>query len=444
MRTLLIEEYEAYIESFEAPYASGLRINSLKLSVDQFKNIVPFELEPIPWIDHGFYYDSKEQPAKHPYYYAGLYYIQEPSAMTPAHFLPIEEGDKVLDLCAAPGGKTTELGAKLKGTGLLISNDISASRAKALVKNIELFGITNALITSESPSKLSHYFVEYFDKILVDAPCSGEGMFRKDATMIKSWEQYGVDYYHQLQKEIIVEAAKMLKPGGYLLYSTCTFSPEENEGTLDYLLNQYPEFTVETLPQIQGFHRGRPEWINGREDLNHCIRIWPHKVKGEGHFIALLKKGNPNIEHNTSIDTKTNKSTTYTEFDLFVEENLNINLDSNRIQVIQDKVYLMPEDLPNLKGLRFLRTGWYLGDLKKKRFEPSQAFAMGLKKSEVNKTINFTKEQDEVIRYLKGETLHVEGQDGWQLITVDGYPLGWGKLNKGVLKNKYYSGWRWM
>jgi NOL1/NOP2/fmu family ribosome biogenesis protein/23S rRNA U2552 (ribose-2'-O)-methylase RlmE/FtsJ len=364
--------------------------------------------------------------------------------MTPAHFLPIEEGDKVLDLCAAPGGKTTELGAKLKGTGLLISNDISASRAKALVKNIELFGITNALITSESPSKLSHYFVEYFDKILVDAPCSGEGMFRKDATMIKSWEQYGVDYYHQLQKEIIVEAAKMLKPGGYLLYSTCTFSPEENEGTLDYLLNQYPEFTVETLPQIQGFHRGRPEWINGREDLNHCIRIWPHKVKGEGHFIALLKKGNPNIEHNTSIDTKTNKSTTYTEFDLFVEENLNINLDSNRIQVIQDKVYLMPEDLPNLKGLRFLRTGWYLGDLKKKRFEPSQAFAMGLKKSEVNKTINFTKEQDEVIRYLKGETLHVEGQDGWQLITVDGYPLGWGKLNKGVLKNKYYSGWRWM
>ncbi|MDI9488797.1 MAG: RsmB/NOP family class I SAM-dependent RNA methyltransferase, partial [Bacillota bacterium] len=225
MRNLLGDEYEEYLKCYHKPYYGGIRVNTLKLSPEEFENLCPFSIKKIPWIPNGYFYDTNEQPARHPYYYAGLYYIQEPSAMTPASLLPVKPGEKVLDLCAAPGGKSTELGAKLQGKGLLVSNDISNSRAKALLKNIELFGIKNAYVLSESPNRLAEHFPQYFDKILVDAPCSGEGMFRKSPSIMKNWEQYGVDYYNKLQKEIIIYAAKMLKPGGMMLYSTCTFSP---------------------------------------------------------------------------------------------------------------------------------------------------------------------------------------------------------------------------
>ena len=214
MESLLGEEYKDFLQSYRKPYYGGMRVNTLKLSPEEFEHLSPFSVRKIPWVNNGYYYDTKEQPARHPYYHAGLYYIQEPSAMTPASLLPVEPGDMVLDLCAAPGGKSTDLGAKLKGEGMLVSNDISNSRAKALLKNIELFGITNALVLSEAPNKLSEYFNNAFDKILVDAPCSGEGMFRKSPAVIKNWEQYGVEYYNKLQKEIIIFAAKMLKPGG--------------------------------------------------------------------------------------------------------------------------------------------------------------------------------------------------------------------------------------
>ncbi len=210
MKELLKEEYEDYLKCFEEKHYSGLRVNTLKITPEEFEQICPFEIKRIPWIENGYYYDAKDvQPARHPYYYAGLYYIQEPSAMTPANLLPITPGDKVLDLCAAPGGKSTELAAKLKGEGILVANDISNSRAKALLKNIELFGVQNAVVVSEAPGKLVQYFEGYFDKILVDAPCSGEGMFRKSSTIMKNWEQYGVDYYNKLQKEIILQAAKI-------------------------------------------------------------------------------------------------------------------------------------------------------------------------------------------------------------------------------------------
>ena len=142
--------------------------------------ICPFEITPVPWTDNGFYYDGERlSPAKHPYYSAGLYYLQEPSAMTPASRLPVEPGDKVLDLCAAPGGKATELGARLKGEGLLVANDISSSRAKGLLKNIEVFGIGNVAVLCEEPGKMENCFQEFFDKILIDAPCSGRSEERR-------------------------------------------------------------------------------------------------------------------------------------------------------------------------------------------------------------------------------------------------------------------------
>ena len=235
MQGLLGDEYEDFLASYNNEYMRGIRCNTLKVTPEVFEKTVPFVSGKIPWTENGYYTNEEEQPAKHPYYFAGLYYIQEPSAMLPAALLDVKPGDRVLDLCAAPGGKTTELGAKLKGKGMLVSNDISASRAKALVKNVELFGIKNAVVVSEAPEKLAERFEGYFDKILVDAPCSGEGMFRKVHSIAKNWEQYGSQYYADIQRTVLPAAVKMLRPGGMMLYSTCTFSREEDEEAVRWI-----------------------------------------------------------------------------------------------------------------------------------------------------------------------------------------------------------------
>ncbi|MDF2944351.1 MAG: hypothetical protein K0S01_3209 [Herbinix sp.] len=462
MRELMGEEYEEYLQCYSKPHFGGLRVNTLKTTPEEFESICPFSIKRIPWVKNGYYYDTNQQPSKHPFYYAGLYYIQEPSAMTPASLLPINKGDKVLDICAAPGGKSTELGAKLGGDGILITNDISNSRAKALLKNVELFGIRNSVVLSEAPNKLVEYFPEYFDKILIDAPCSGEGMFRKSPSIIKNWEQYGVEYYNKLQKDIILYAAKMLKPGGYMLYSTCTFSPEENEGTISYLMEQYPEFhVVNSLPNsetrkafglsYEGFDTGKPDWVKGKEELKHCIRLWPHKIDGEGHFIALLhKEANFNMEHNASAPVSSNpmgkSKNILTDEALDFIKNLKFPIAQDRLVVHEERVYLLPDGLPNLKGLRILRQGLLLGEMKKLRFEPSQALASALLTSDYDKIIHLSIDDPNVIRYLKCESIELEGnyEDGWYLICVEEYPLGWIKIAKDNYKNKYLPGWRWV
>ena len=468
MKGLLGDEYQEYLQCYHKPHYGGIRVNTLKISPEEFEHLSPFSIRKIPWISNGYYYDTAEQPARHPYYYAGLYYIQEPSAMTPASLLHIEPGDMVLDICAAPGGKSTELGARLKGEGMLVSNDISNSRAKALLKNIELFGIRNALVLSEAPNKLADYFPQRFDKILVDAPCSGEGMFRKSPSIIKNWEQYGVDYYNKLQKEIIIFAARMLKPGGMMIYSTCTFSPEENEGTIAYLLKECPDMHVidplldkeernRLKISYEGFDRGRPEWVDGPEELKNCIRLWPHRINGEGHFIALLRKDSSGNDKNLDSRGRAanyfikNKNSLSDEAKEFLSNivpfiNLDSLVDQGRILIQNDRVYLVPELFEEMKGLRTLRQGLLLGEMKKKRFEPSQALANALRASDYASVINLSSKDSKVISYLKCETLTVAGDNpnGWQLISVDGYPLGWGKLTNNTLKNMYLAGWRWM
>ena len=452
MKYLLGAEYNNYLDCFDEPRHYGLRVNTAKISVEDFLKISPWPLEKIPWIHNGFYYDGENcQPAKHPYYFAGLYYLQEPSAMTPADRLPIEPGDKVLDVCAAPGGKATELGARLNGTGVLAANDLSNSRAKGLLKNIELMGIGNVLVLSEEPGKLIPYFTEYFDKILIDAPCSGEGMFRKDRKMIRAWEEHGPDYFARIQKSIITQAAQMLKPGGMILYSTCTFSPEENEQTIEYLLEQYPDFDVCEIEGYEGFACGMPEVTASKDKrLSRTVRIFPHRMKGEGHFLALLQKhAAADSDTLTASDVKSTTGRKKLPEDLtdFLAD-IRREFDPGRFDIRADKVYYMPEGLPALNGIRFLRTGLFLGELKKKRFEPSQAFAMNLKKEEYPRIIDLPVSDERVIKYLKGETLDVEDlvspkEKGWYLVCVDGYPLGFGKLAGQVLKNKYLPGWRW-
>ena len=451
MKRLIGDEYSEYLKCFDEPRHYGLRVNTAKISTEDFLKIAPWPLEPVPWIHNGFYYDGENcHPARHPYYFAGLYYLQEPSAMTPADRLPILPGDRVLDVCAAPGGKATELGARLNGTGILAANDLSSSRAKGLLKNIELMGIGNVLILSEEPGKLIPYFREYFDKILIDAPCSGEGMFRKDKKMIRAWEEHGPEYFSKIQKSIITQAAEMLKPGGMMLYSTCTFSPEENEQTIEYLLETHPEFDLCEMEGYEGFSSGMPETTASRDErLSRTVRIFPYRMKGEGHYLALLKKGGDEVTHTCDAlrSASPRKNILPGELDDFLRD-IKREFDPSRIDIRGDKVYYMPEGLPALNGVRFIRTGLLMGELKKKRFEPSQALAMNLKKEEYARTIDLSAEDERVIRYLKGETLDVEDlvsskEKGWYLVCVDGYPLGFGKLARQMLKNKYLPGWRW-
>lgn len=448
MKELLGNEFDSYIQCYEEKRWYGLRVNTKKISVEEFKKICPFHIEPIPWIENGFYYDGETvQAAKHPYYFAGLYYLQEPSAMTPANRLPIEPGDKVLDVCAAPGGKATELGAKLCGEGVLVANDISNSRAKGLLKNIEVFGIGNVLVLSEEPGKLESYFPEYFDKILIDAPCSGEGMFRKDKKMVKAWEEHGPEFFAKIQRSIVTQAARMLKPGGMILYSTCTFDPEENEGTVEYLKEQFPEFEIKDISPYEGFASGKPEMTKSKDaTFEKTVRIWPHKLRGEGHYLALLQKGEATEKVEKSIGKDKVKKVPE-EISAFFQ-NIDWEMDWSRLELYSEKVYYMPQGIPNVKGIRFLRTGLYLGDLKKNRFEPSQSLAMCLKKEEYKNCVSISADDERVIKYLKGETIDVDDlvsqkEKGWFLVLVDDYPLGWGKLSNGTLKNKYLPGWRW-
>ena len=447
MKDILKDEFPAYIACYDEPRYYGLRVNTNKISVEEFKKICPFEIRQIPWIENGFYYDGDHVvPSKHPYYFAGLYYLQEPSAMTPANRLPVEPGDRVLDVCAAPGGKATELGAKLEGTGVLVCNDISNSRAKGLLKNIEVFGIGNVLVLSEEPGKLESYFPEYFDKILIDAPCSGEGMFRKDKKMVKAWEEHGPEFFANIQKSIILQAARMLKPGGMMLYSTCTFDGRENEGMIEHLIETYPEFELLDMTPNEGFCPGKPELTkSGKEEFTKTVRIFPHRMQGEGHFLALLRKGNTEAIQEKKV-SKSGLKKLPDDLAAFLKD-ISWEIDASRLDIHGERVYYMPDDIPDVKGIRFLRTGLLLGELKKNRFEPSQALAMCLKKDEYQKIINLSVEDDRVRRYLKGETLEVDDlvkskDKGWYLLCVDGYPLGFGKLGNGMLKNKYLPGWR--
>ncbi|MCD8018473.1 MAG: RsmB/NOP family class I SAM-dependent RNA methyltransferase [Clostridiales bacterium] len=291
MKKLLGEEYEAFLRGYDRRRDFGLRVNTLKVTLEEFERIAPFPLKKIPWIPNGYFYEEGDAPARHPFYAAGLYYLQEPSAMTPASRLPVQPGDRVLDLCAAPGGKATALGAALQGQGLLVANDINTARARALLRNMELFGIANAFVTNEAPYILAERFPCYFDKIMVDAPCSGEGMFRKNPAVAEAWLEKGPEYFSQLQREIILHGADMLRPGGLMFYSTCTFSPAENERTITHLLRERPEMEVVPMEDYEGFSEGLTSFDGEAfdESCRLCRRIWPHKMDGEGHFMALLR-----------------------------------------------------------------------------------------------------------------------------------------------------------
>lgn len=446
-------EYEAYVRTFERHYLQGLRVNTAKISPAALLQRLGQDLKPVPWCPSGFYLDgSTADYSKLPEYAAGLFYLQEPSAMAPAAILPIEEGDKVLDLCAAPGGKSTQLAARLKGTGLLVANDISPSRARALLKNLELAGASGAVVTAEAPYRLSQRFPGYFNKILVDAPCSGEGMFHKEPAIMKNWEQYGNGYYAKMQREILPLAVDMLAPGGMFLYSTCTFSPSENEQIIEELLETHPELSLIPIHKVGGMADGLPEKsLSGREDLRFTARFWPHRAEGQGHFAALLQKAENAAIRPTASVTESKIVGAYNARDmelwqLWCEENLarpwrEVLPANGFFAKAGEKLLYNALSAPELSGLRILRNGVLLGELKKDRFEPSQAFAMLLEKGDCLREVDMPADDLRCKSYLRGESLRGDYKDGWTLMLCGGYSLGWGKAVQGVVKNKYGKGW---
>ncbi|HEY9061166.1 MAG TPA: RsmB/NOP family class I SAM-dependent RNA methyltransferase [Pseudobacteroides sp.] len=451
MRNLLgEEEYKQFMDSFNKPRFYGLRINTLKIKVEDFIKISPFKLVPIPWTRDGFYYSGDNSPGKHPYYHAGLYYIQEPSAMYPGFVANAKPGERILDLCAAPGGKSVQLAAGLEGKGILVSNDINADRVKALVKNIELCGIRNAIVTNETPDNLASRFGAFFDKVLVDAPCSGEGMFRKDEEAQRSWSNFKSDKCVLMQRDILESADKLLKPGGYMIYSTCTFSPEEDEMMISQFLQKHRDYTICGIPKCGGIDDGRPNWSDENGELIKTSRLWPHKLDGEGHFTAMLKKGEKDtLAHEKLGFTGKNTSSKVdinllNEFFKFTKENFNCEIDG-RFELMGNHLYCLPHETPSLDGLKIAKFGWYLGEFGKGKFNPSHSMVISLKKEDINNVMDLSSNSNEVLSYLKGETLIIEGQDnGLTCVCVDGYTLGWAKSNGGIVKNLYPKGWRRM
>lgn len=447
MQQMLGEEYQDFIRCMEQEPDRALRINTLKKreKSDRAAQDLPFLLTPVPWTDCGYYYDASCRPGKHVLHEAGVYYIQEASAMAPVVYLEARPGEKVLDLCAAPGGKSTQMAAAMQNEGILVCNEVYPARAKILSENIERMGIVNALVTNETPERLAERFLGYFDRVLVDAPCSGEGMFRKNEEAGKEWSQQNVALCAERQDAILDCAAGMLRPGGRMVYSTCTFAPQENEGSVSRFLKRHPEFAIIEAKKMSGMSSGVPKWGEEKtKGLEDTIRLWPHKLRGEGHFIAVLQKEGewtgevaskklsvhtPDLEKN-DCEAFVEFAQTYLKAELF-----------GKLLRYGEQLYLVPEQAPDIQKLKVLRPGLHLGTLKKNRFEPAHALALALSAQETAYSRELSME--EAAAWVRGEALRTEdGEKGWYLMSVEGYSIGWGKLAGGMLKNHYPKGLR--
>lgn len=449
MKKCLENAYEDFLTEYKKERVYGLRYNPLKIGKEELRSALLQEqiaLEQVAWAEEGFYYPPDAHPGKLPLHEAGAYYIQEPSAMIAVELLDPQPGENILDLCAAPGGKSTQIAGRMCAKGLLVSNEMIPQRAKILSRNIERMGIANAVVLNETPEHLARHFPLFFDRILVDAPCSGEGMFRKEPQACQEWSLAQVEVCAKRQREILAQAAGMLKPGGVLVYSTCTFAPQENAQNAQWFVQEYPEFTMEKSEQI-----------------------WPHLQRGEGHYAAKFcrqseasltgevlpgyKSGRKSERKKKQVQkghampgSKKAIQPFYEAFSDFcreylledIQKRIADRIESGQLTLFGDQLYLLPSGMGSLDGWKTERAGLQLGSCKKQRFEPSHALAMALHPGEVRQTL----ELEEPERFLRGETVKCDGWKGWTLVTVHGCSLGWGKASQGVLKNHYPKGLR--
>ena len=448
MQALLGEDYPAFEECYSQPSWAGLRVNTLKLSASQFQELSPFSLSPVPWCPSGFIVSPDAQPGKHPHHAAGLYYLQEPSAMAVAEILAPLPGERVLDLSAAPGGKATHLAALMHNQGFLVANEIHPTRVWDLTENLERFGVQIAAVTNETPERLATHFGASFDHVLLDAPCSGEGMFRKSEATRSQWTLEHVHSCALRQQDILQAASRMVKPGGTLVYSTCTFAPEENETVIGRFLQGHSDFVLNPPLERPSFAPGKPTWAPQYQHhpLERAVRIWPHHSVGEGHFIARLQRldgSAPPSSHPLGMFKTILPPSLARQFQTFITDTLSgIELNES-FSISGSYLYLLPDGLPDLGQLKTIHPGWWLGVFKKDRFEPSHAFALGLAASQAQRTLPLSSGDPALLAYLRGESLPSSGEDGWTLVTIDGFSIGWGKRVQNTLKNAYPHGLRW-
>ena len=447
MKAFLGNEWDDFLYSYDNNRFQALRFNTLKVQSPEermriLKTLKISSDKKVSWANEAYYFDENVRPGKHPYHEMGLYYIQEPSAMSAAALLAPKPGMRVLDLCAAPGGKSTQLATYLGDSGLLVSNEINTQRSRILSQNIERMGIKNAIVTNEDSFVLASHFPGFFNAIQVDAPCSGEGMFRKLPEAIEQWSMENVAICAERQKEILDNAAVMLKPGGTIVYSTCTFSKEENEDVIEYFLERHPDFTLEEME-----------------------RFWPHKVDGEGHFVAkLVRRGCVDTDLKADRKTKKNKNSKnrknetksaltkenmklLSEFlDETISENMAAWIKNSRLVMFGEQLYRLPDMEVDIKGLKVQRAGLHIGEFKKQRFEPSHSLALALKLNDAKNVVKLTCDNPQTIGFFNGQSVMLsdeqaaECKKGWALVCVDGYPAGWGKVNGAQVKNHYPKG----
>ncbi|SFQ44540.1 NOL1/NOP2/sun family putative RNA methylase [Lachnospiraceae bacterium XBB1006] len=436
MQNLLKEDYQAFIASMEGKRHYALRLNALKKEGADVEALLGLEHHCVLWEPLGRYYKEEDKPGKHALHEAGAYYIQEPSAMAPGAYLDAAPGEMILDLCAAPGGKTTQIAAAMQGQGVLISNEIHPARAKILSENVERMGICNCIVTNETPQHLTEIFHACFDRIMVDAPCSGEGMFRKNDEAGQQWSVENVKNCAARQAEILECAHEMLKSGGRLVYSTCTFAIEENEESIVRFIGRHPEYTIEKVPYYEGMSHG---FLPAEE----TIRLFPHKIEGEGHFVAVLKKNGEPLEEGSYPIEKSLPEKGIADYRQFEKEVLTKTI-TGTFLTFGEELYVAPKKCPAMKGLKVLRPGLHLGTRKKGRFVPAHALAHALEYSDLKQThrCNLLVGDERVEKYLHGETFLTSPCDGFVVLFVEKYPLGWGKYAGGMMKNHYPKGLR--
>lgn len=441
MQRLLGADFSAFCEALARRQARGLRVNPCRIDPAAFAAAAPFALTPVPWAAEGFFYADTARPGRHPYHEAGVYYIQEPSAMAVGALADAQPGETVLDLCAAPGGKTTHLAGRMGGRGLLVANEIHAGRAAVLAQSVERMGVCNCLVLNETPERLAAHYPGFFDKIIVDAPCSGEGMFRKQGNPAQDeWTPETPALCARRQADILDRAADMLRGGGTLVYSTCTFAPEENEGTLSRFLARHPDFSMVSCPApCAQFAPARPDWVeDGDPSVAAAFRLWPHRLDGEGHFAAVLRKGGAPQQQPAprgGADDADGRR--------LVLEQVRA-LPDGLVQRRGDRLYLLTDPrMCDTGRLRVRACGVALGTLRKNRLEPAHALAHALPLSAFRRVCDLPADDARVAGYLRGETFPWDGEKGWTAVAADGFVLGWGKCAGGVMKNHYPKGLRW-
>lgn len=439
MKTLLGDEYEDYIKSFDEPPVRAFRVNTDKISLADFEKINPFGNKKIPYVENGFYFDY-DGIGNHPYHHAGMVYVQEPAAMVPAECIEINPNWKILDLCAAPGGKSSQLKNKLGENGVLVSNEIVPSRCKILTGNMERMGFKNVVTTCMHPQKLVKMFPEnYFNMIMVDAPCSGEGMFRKEEIAIDEWTPENVKMCAERQAEILDCAAKMARLGGYIVYSTCTFSLEENEMTVDAFLQRHPGF--ELVPVNEKVRENTVDGIQFDgckcENIHYARRCYPHKTKGEGQFVAVLHYADSDTdsEHFFASIGKEKLDKTLVDF---LDDTL-VSYDKDFVQIYNgNPVYFTPE-FPVPRGV--FTCGVTIGEIRKNYVVPHHQFFMAMGK-DFKRKIELTANSEEIKKYLHGEEFDTDCKNGWAVVLVDGCTVGGVKVSNGRAKNHYPKGLR--